>query len=274
MPDILKELPIVDILNTGLAGFCFLVALFGYLLLRSEQGKDAPRVEILAGIESFTKKTLLFALIVAGASFAAVAGRSIQGDDEKLNAHLASLPEAVRSSDPEDVRNRIRQTLDQLEDLKLLPALGEKINGLETRLEALQRQNQMLSDEKDEFARQLAALDGNFLVKIARLNIRLNEFGGSINPYYPFDEIKREVNRQIQDLLAELDYCTVDPDGDREKTRADLIAYQKAKGFSTVGFFALPTVRCMIVDYLSHGFESETKSAGDVVVERGGGGKG
>jgi hypothetical protein len=148
MPEILKDLPIVDILNTGLAGFCFLVALFGYLLLRSEQKKEEPSAAMLVSIESFTKKTLLFTLIVAGASFAALlAEHHFDGGDKKLQAYLTSLPEAIRSDNPQEAATRIRKALAQLDDLRRIPALEGEIADLEERIDALRYQNQVLGAE-------------------------------------------------------------------------------------------------------------------------------
>src|SRR5262249_27894103 len=59
------KLPIVPILQVGISGFCFLLALFAYLLLRREQREVSPRITMLRFIKSFMTFALLLGLLVA-----------------------------------------------------------------------------------------------------------------------------------------------------------------------------------------------------------------
>jgi hypothetical protein len=64
------QLPIVEILQVGLPGLCFLLSLFGYSLLRSEQKKVHPRAIMLRSIRGFNWTSLFVGMLVAAAAFA------------------------------------------------------------------------------------------------------------------------------------------------------------------------------------------------------------
>jgi len=69
MKDVL-QLPIVEILQVGLPGLCFLLSLFGYSLLRGEQKKEQPREIMLKSIRGFNWTSLVVGVLVASAAFA------------------------------------------------------------------------------------------------------------------------------------------------------------------------------------------------------------
>jgi hypothetical protein len=270
----LLKLPIVDILNTGLAGFCFLVALFCFFLLLREQKKDTPRDNMLKSIESFTRKSLLFGVLVGLVVLGtAMIDRVVASNDRaSVDEFIRSLPSAVVSNEPALVKQKIKERMDkisllenQVEKLKkeldkfyecekkLLKCEKQtatfedliKKNGL------LESENVSLRTKNQTLEKEIQKMDSNFLIKAAKLNSMITEFGGaSINPFYPFDERKRNVNMKIQDLLAELNHYSGQIDGDRYRTRDALVSYQHSRGFSETGYFALPTVKVMIEDYL------------------------
>jgi hypothetical protein len=245
MENILNSIPLVDILNTGLAGFCFLVALMGYFLLRAEQKKSYHKNNMLKSIESFSKRSLMFGLLVAIClvSIAYISNNNSisHGDADEMKSFLASLPKQVRSAKPSATRVKIENELEKL----------VQIPGLKKQVATLLNENTVLKTKLTKHEAEAKKIEHNFLVKIARINRELNEFGGaSINPYYPFNERKREVNMQIQDLLAELNHYFAEIDGDKTKTRDALVKYQQMKGFNQVGFFSFPTIKAMVAEYL------------------------
>ncbi|MFC1770916.1 hypothetical protein ACFLZV_03420 [Candidatus Margulisiibacteriota bacterium] len=244
-----ENIPFVDILNTGLAGFCFLIALFGYLLLRHEQRKSVPNRNILKSIESFIKKTLFLGILVGLClvTLAFVEQKANVTDIASVSTFTESLPEPVRSSSPSASKRKIEEAISRL----------GKITDLEKYINELVSQNAKLTAELSG----KESLELNFFVKIAILNSKINEFGGtSINPFYPFDEQKRKVNIMIQDLLAELNHYAGPVDGDRYKTQEALIEYQKEKGFTKLGFFAFPTIKAMLEEYLKNSSFKEVPS--------------
>lgn len=64
MEEILGANHIVEILKLGLSGLVFLLTLLTFRLLKIEQGKNNPRENILKSIKSFSRVTLIAALLV------------------------------------------------------------------------------------------------------------------------------------------------------------------------------------------------------------------
>ena len=65
----LLQLPIVEILQIGLPGLCFLLSLLGYSLLRGEQKMERPREIMLKSIRGFNWTSLIVGVLVATAAF-------------------------------------------------------------------------------------------------------------------------------------------------------------------------------------------------------------
>src|SRR4051794_16261038 len=65
MPSSLTKLPIVDILQVGLAGLCFLLSLLAFWLLHQEQKRDGtPRKGILDNVRFFIIVNFFSAVLV------------------------------------------------------------------------------------------------------------------------------------------------------------------------------------------------------------------
>lgn len=65
----LASVPVLDILKVGLSGFCFLLALMGFQLLRAEQRKESPRPLVLGNIRFFMWMSLALGALVAASPF-------------------------------------------------------------------------------------------------------------------------------------------------------------------------------------------------------------
>jgi hypothetical protein len=66
----LENLNVVEILRVGLGGFCFLLSLLAFWLIRQEQQRSsAPRKGILNGIYTFMAVNLVSAVLVAGLGY-------------------------------------------------------------------------------------------------------------------------------------------------------------------------------------------------------------
>ena len=63
MEEIFKGLDVVSVLKVGLPGLVFLLSLFSYRLLASEQQNAAPRKVILDSIRKYTYINLTFAVL-------------------------------------------------------------------------------------------------------------------------------------------------------------------------------------------------------------------
>jgi hypothetical protein len=61
----LTPMSILDILKVGVSGFCFLLALMGYRLLRAEQMRPSPREKLLKNIRFFLWMSLALGVLVA-----------------------------------------------------------------------------------------------------------------------------------------------------------------------------------------------------------------
>lgn len=61
----ISSLPIVDILKVGFSGFIFLMALLVFYLLRNEQSKKKPNLQLLQYITKFMKYIVVLGILVA-----------------------------------------------------------------------------------------------------------------------------------------------------------------------------------------------------------------
>ncbi len=275
----LTELPIVDILNVGLSGFCFLIALLGYFLLIREQSKKPPREVMLEHINGFIKKILLLSLLVAAVtiSLAFIQKEEPVDNGASVAKFISDLPEELRDENPTQVVVNIGNKVDLAESLQVkldsfqsdkdkfnsvITAKDSKITTLQATLR--DKENSM-SDllsvveskqkEIDQLKAKIGEHDSSILTIISGLNRDMViKFGRSINPMYPFpiSEKKREANKKIQAVLAELDFYEGVIDGDGESTRKALAAYKKTKGYTGRQLYLLTssTTNKMIVDYV------------------------
>src|SRR5271169_945241 len=68
----LSNLNVLEILRLGLGGFCFLLSLLSFWLIRQEQARPSdPRRGILQVIYSFMTANLVSAILVAGLGYLA-----------------------------------------------------------------------------------------------------------------------------------------------------------------------------------------------------------
>ncbi len=148
-----------------------------------------------------------------------------------------SLPERFQSVEIEEAFVQIRS------ELKQYPELSKQVIQLETQKETI---NLDLTARKAE----LFALEKNFLVKMARLNDEIGNYGTSINFLYNPGDEKRALAMEVQEALSELGYYNGEIDGDPNRTHAALVNYQEMKGFEVTGFFSNATVVAMIMDHL------------------------
>jgi len=260
----ISELPIVDILNVGLSGFCFLMAFLGYFLLLREQKNTRPREIMLDSINSFIKKTVfLGALVGTVVIVLAVIQRPTSTNEEGILAKfIGSLPPKIldNGNSAETVNVNIRLMLREIDQVKKKnKALKDDVDLLESKtsqkqiniasLEQELRKKTAIIEDKDK---EIDALGSNFLSKVVSLNKKIPNFGKSINPLFPFNEEKRIINIKIQELLAALNFYAGKIDGDRKSTTKALIAYQKSKGFKKLGFLSGLTTTHMIKDHLGN----------------------
>ncbi|WP_428243614.1 hypothetical protein [Gynuella sp.] len=96
------------------------------------------------------------------------------------------------------------------------------------------------------------ALQKQFLVRMAHLNALISEWGTSINFRYRPEE-KKEVALLLQEALKEIGFMDANllPDDDPVKSYELLVAYQKKKRFSEVGYLTSAVVAFIIQDYLA-----------------------
>jgi len=275
----LMELPIVDILNVGLSGFCFLIALLGYFLLIREQSKKPPRKVMLEHINGFVKKILLMSLLVATVTIALAFIQKEQPVDNGASVakFISDLPEELRDENPTQVIVNIGNKIDLSDSLqekvssfqsdkdKLTSVITAKssevsdlkntMRGKENKIKDLQSSLHNKQNEIDQLHLKIGENDASMLTIISSLNRDMVvKFGRSINPMYPFpiSDKKREANRKIQTVLAELDFYEGVLDGDGASTRKALAAYKKSKGYSgrQLNLLTSSTTNKMIVDYV------------------------
>jgi hypothetical protein len=104
MPQIFQNLSILEILQLGLAGLCFLLSLLAFWLLHNEQRRESPRKEILRATYAFLALSLLAALVVGAAGY--LDPRLERGRTDELNAktylaeHTWYLVDLTRWVDP------------------------------------------------------------------------------------------------------------------------------------------------------------------------------
>ncbi len=275
----LTELPIVDILNVGLSGFCFLIALLGYFLLIREQSKKPPREVMLEHINGFVKKILLLSLLVAAVtiSLAFIQKEEPVDNGASIAKFISDLPEELRDENPTQVIVNIGNKVDlagslqakvdsfQSDKDKFNSVITAKDSEITTLQATLRDKENSMSDlqsvveskqkEIDQLKAKIGEHDSSILTIISGLNRDMViKFGRSINPMYPFpiSEKKREANKKIQAVLAELDFYEGVIDGDGESTRKALAEYKKTKGYTGRQLYLLTssTTNKMIVDYV------------------------
>ena len=256
------DLPIVDILNVGLSGFCFLIALLGYFLLLREQKNASPREIMLQSINSFVKKTLLLGLLVGAVTVSLHIIQSYDRDDDggaSITQFIDSLPSELIDKNLTTVALNIEREFNLSKtSQKKIRKLDQTVSDIESEIISnkltIEELNSTIQEKEAEINKvkiQIQTGESSFLSKIANLNREIPNFGGtSINPLRPFDEKKRKVNMKIQTVLAELNFYTGKIDGDNKTTTNALIAYQKSKGFTIFGYLAVSTTNAMVRDHL------------------------
>lgn len=259
----LFNLEFVEILNTGLGGFCFLVALLSYLLLVREQKKEQPSLAILKSIKSFTFYTLCFGvLVLAGTIVIALIDQGGTSDDgNAVREFIALLPPEVRDENPNAVVANVNSSLQDLKrEQELVKDKNDEISELQESNRILTEEKTTLATEVSELKRQqsldqeeLNRLRSNSIISLIELNkVVVTEFTGSVNPVHPYNDKKRDMNARIQQALAEVNYYSGPIDGDGARTREALVSYQLTKSMSKTGYFAWPTMYYMIMDHLEY----------------------
>ncbi len=225
------NLPIVEILNVGLSGFCFLLFLLAHNSLQKEQKRDdEPRPLIMDSINKSRQWSVIVAVLVGGVTLlSSVIDKGNVDEETVISDFTNSLPIEVASPKPDTAK--------------------ANISGLITTKNKLQDQVDLLKSE-------MARLDNNFLMKVVNINNDISLLGPtSINPNYPNpldpEEHSKKIafNKKLQDILAELDQYNGEIDGNGLKTREALITYQNGHDFSKTGFFAQSTIKWLVLDY-------------------------
>ena len=234
---------------------------------------------MLESINSFIKKVLIMSFLVAAVSITlAVLQKKETGDNgASISKFIADLPEEVRDDNPTQVVVNIGKKVDQLKALQgksegfdidieqlqqtidnnkaRIGELHSELNEKNLKIDSFQTQINQKEEEIKKLKGQISEGDSSLLSIISKLNRDMViHFGRSINPMYPYpiSEKKREANKKIQTILAELGYYEGILDGDGESTRKALSAYKKAKGFTKNRLHVLTasTTNKMIIDYV------------------------
>ncbi|MDH3387935.1 MAG: hypothetical protein OEN02_08505, partial [Gammaproteobacteria bacterium] len=189
-----------------------------------------------------------------------------QSDDDVLVVPRSELPTAQRDLSTREIvaslnavaanRNALAQMERELESLKdtmavqvppyddvtlALDARIREIAGLRGSLEALRA-------ERAGFQK----MRKNFLVRMADLNARISELGGTVNFNWQPGE-KREIAAMLQSAFKQIGFMPDDeqPGDDPGRALRLLVDYQRAKNFGTTGFLTSQVVALIILDYLS-----------------------
>ncbi|AJQ92755.1 hypothetical protein [Gynuella sunshinyii] len=169
-----------------------------------------------------------------------------------------------------------RSAQDIVATLKELPEIQHKLQQAEQEVTQLTQELQLqqpgydevtlaLADTREQLSQlqlQLAdtlpykskylALQKQFLVRMAHLNALISEWGTSINLRYRPEE-KKEVALLLQEALKEIGFMDANmlPDDDPVRSYELLVAYQKKKRFSELGYLTSEVVAFIIQDYLA-----------------------
>lgn len=150
---------------------------------------------------------------------------------------LKKMPARFHDVELQQAAARIQLELEQF------PELSRQFSQLEEDV-ALMREDLRKKDA------ELLELEKNFLVKMARLNAKIGNYGTSINFLWDPDAEKRAICREVQEALSELGHYSGAIDGDPQRTHQALVRYQELKGFDVTGFFSTATVVAMIIEHL------------------------
>ncbi|MDH3221832.1 MAG: hypothetical protein OEO19_20045 [Gammaproteobacteria bacterium] len=92
----------------------------------------------------------------------------------------------------------------------------------------------------------------NFLVRMADLNAKISELGGTVNFNWQPEE-KSEIAAMLQSAFKQIGFMPDDeqPNDDPGRALGLLVDYQRAKNFGTTGFLTSQVVALIILDYLS-----------------------
>jgi len=140
------------------------------------------------------------------------------------------------------LRGTIASQVPPYDDVTL--ALDAKIRAI---VEVQANLDQLLVEQK-----QYQILEKNFLVRMANLNAKISELGGTINFDWEPEE-KHEIAGMLQAAFKQIGFMTADqkPDDDPGKALQLLVAYQESKNFGKTGFLTSQVVALIILDYLS-----------------------
>lgn len=128
----------------------------------------------------------------------------------------------------------------------------EKYPELTSKLSQLEEDYRMTRENLDKKNSEVEELEKNFLVKMAKLNAAIGNYGTSINFLWNPSEDKRAICMEVQEALSELGHYSGSIDGDPQKTHDALVRYQGLKGFEIRGFFSTATVTAMILEHLGN----------------------
>jgi len=128
----LFDLPVVDILRVGLPGFCFLLSLMGYLLLRGEQKQERPRTSMLKSIKGFNWTSFTVAVLVAVSSLVeasslteAAGQRAIVGQEQRFLVLQNTGSHDLNSAELPDGSTVRLMNVDSLSDDRLVTVLND-----------------------------------------------------------------------------------------------------------------------------------------------------
>jgi len=159
------------------------------------------------------------------------------------------------SPSAEDIIKKMPARFQNLETGEAISSIKlelERYPELSSRLIQLEEDCKKTRENLDKKNTELEELEKNFLVKMAKLNAEIGNYGTSINFLWNPSEDKRGICMEVQEALSELGHYSGAIDGDPQKTHDALVRYQELKGFEVRGFFSTATVIAMILEHLGN----------------------
>lgn len=152
---------------------------------------------------------------------------------------IKKMPARFQNMEPEEAIASIKIELEQFPEMKM-------------KLSQLEKDYTVLHENLNKKNAEVTELEKNFLVKMAKLNAEIGNYGTSINFLWNPSEDKKAICMEVQEALSELGQYSGEIDGDPQKTYNALVRYQELKGFEVRGFFSTSTVIAMILEHLGN----------------------
>ena len=136
------------------------------------------------------------------------------------------------SPSAEDIIKKMPARFQNLETGEAISSIKlelERYPELSSRLIQLEEDCKKTRENLDKKNTELEELEKNFLVKMAKLNAEIGNYGTSINFLWNPSEDKRGICMEVQEALSELGHYSGAIDGDPQKTHDALVRYQELK---------------------------------------------